>query len=113
MTRYLIGLIIILLSSPALAGPVTLRWDVSSTATGYEVEQSLDNGSSWTKVVDLTTSVCTATACTHTLTAPVTGQVLYRFVSKNAVGRSTRYDAGTWYCESCKPPSSAANVGIQ
>lgn len=97
----------------AWAAEVTLKWDESPTATGYEIEQSVDAGATWAMVADLPPSVCVAGQCQHLLTAPATGLVMFRFVAKNAAGRTVRYDAGSWHCESCLPPSPATNVGVQ
>lgn len=106
----LLGLLIPTLS---LAGDITLHWEAAPGATGYEIEQSIDAGTTWTKVADLTATVCTPAGCSIALTAPAAGRTLYRFVAKNAAGRTIRYDAGTWSCESCKPPANLGKVGIQ
>jgi len=106
-------LLMMVLAAPAWAGVVTLKWDESPTATGYEIEQSVDAGTTWVKVADVTSSVCIASQCSHTFTAPSTGYVLFRYLAKNAVGTSVRFDAGSWHCESCAPPPAATNVGVQ
>lgn len=114
MNRFIVAVIGVFgMVGLANAGPITLLWDESPGATSYDIEASTDNGVTWAVVASPLASVCANTECNFTLTAPSTGRVLYRFVAKNAIGHTPRYDAGMWYCESCKPPSGPLNVGIQ
>lgn len=116
MRKFLLALaLLLLLASPAFAGTVTLKWDVSTGATSYEIEQSVDSGATYVLVASPTATIAcgTATTCSHTLVAPSTGLVLFRFSSVNSVGKTTRFGEGAWHCESCKPPLATANVGVQ
>lgn len=113
MRRVLLVLGLLGLAVPAWAGPQVLAWDQITTATGYGVEQSLDTGATWTGVTPTAGPTCAAGRCTVTVTAPATGLVLYRVWAQNSVGRTTRFTAGPWVCESCAPPPPAANVGVQ
>ena len=97
----------------AVAGPQVLSWDQIVAATTYGVEQSLDNGATWTAVTPTTGPTCVASRCSATVSAPATGLTLYRIWAANAVGRTTRFTAGLWICESCAPPPPAANMGVQ
>lgn len=103
----------LLLAAPAWAGPQVLSWDQITTATSYGVEQSVDNGATWTAVTPTAGPTCVTSRCSVTITAPSTGLVLYRVWAANSVGRTTRFNAGQWVCESCAPPPPAANVGVQ
>jgi|SRR3990167_873042 len=111
----LILLTLFLLATPAWAGPQVLSWDQVATATSYGVEQSLDNGATWTAVTPTAGPTCAGTPprCSATVTAPATGLALYRVWAANSVGRTTRFNAGLWVCESCAPPPMAVNVGVQ
>ena len=114
--RWILVAFLALWPALASAGSVTLRWEASTGATGYEIEQSVDNGTTYTLVANLTTAVAcpsVTTPCTTTLTAPSTGLVLFRFSAKNAIGKTIRFGEGVWHCESCKPPTQPANVGVQ
>ncbi|HXH12335.1 MAG TPA: hypothetical protein VNP04_21525 [Alphaproteobacteria bacterium] len=99
----------------ASAGDVTLQWTGDAKATSYEIEQSVDSGATWTVVLTVLPTECTGTPplCTTTYSAPSTGMVLFRYVAKNDIGRTIRFDAGTWHCESCKPPTAVSHVSIQ
>lgn len=102
-----------LLASSAWAGPQVLSWDPIAVATSYGVEQSLDNGVTWTASPLVVPQSCDATRCFATVNAPTTGRALYRIWAANSVGRTTRFSAGLWVCESCAPPPTATNVGVQ
>jgi hypothetical protein len=92
----LLGCTLLLWVSPDVAGPQVLSWDPVPTATADTLEGSVDNGATWTA----------------TVTAPATGLILYRVGAANAIGRTTRFTAGVWVCESCAPPPPPANVGV-
>lgn len=115
MKKIAILLALFLVASPAFAGSVTLVWDPVAGATGYDIEQSTDNGTTWTVVASPALGACTSTpvVCRLTLTAPSTGLVLFRFSSKNAVGKGTRFGEGAWHNEGWKPPPGPGSVGIQ
>ena len=115
MKRLLLLCALLLLAAPAWAGPQVLSWDQVATATSYGVEQSVDNGATWTAVTPTAGPTCAGTPvrCTATVTAPGTGLVLYRVSASNSVGTTTRFNAGLWVCESCAPPPQAVNVGVQ
>ena len=116
MRRAFIGFVLFLLAAtPAWAGPQVLSWDAASNATSYGVDQSLDNGTTWTTSTLTAGPTCGGTPprCTATVTAPGTGLALYRVWAANNVGKTVRFNAGLWVCESCAPPGQAANVGVQ
>jgi hypothetical protein len=115
MRTLMIAVLVAALAAAAHAGSVPLEWDPSPGATGYEVEQSTDNGTTWTRILDLTGAVCTGTParCAATYAAPSTGLVLLRFVAKNAAGKTVRFGEGVWHCETCKPPAAPRAVGVQ
>ena len=106
---------LLFLAAPAWAGQNVLSWDQVATATSYGVEQSLDNGATWVGATLTVGPTCAVTPprCSATVTAPSTGLALYRIWAANSIGRTTRFNAGLWVCESCAPPPTAVNVGVQ
>lgn len=115
--RMAFGIIAALLAVvSAWAGPQELSWDQSAGATSYGIEQSVDNGATWTAVIPTAGPTCATTAplrCTATVTAPASGLALYRVWAANAVGRTTRFSAGAWVCESCAPPAAVQQTGVR
>lgn len=90
------------------AADVTLRWNAADGATGYILEMSTDNGTTWTNQTDVgnvTTYVWAG--------VPDTGMIFFRAVSYNASAQSTRYEAGAWYNGDWKPPGEPGGVGIE
>ena len=113
--KWVLVILVVLLFLPASAwaGPHVLSWDQVTVATTYGIDQSLDNGVTWTAVTLAAAPACALNRCSATVTAPATGLALYRIWAANNVGRTTRFNAGLWVCESCAPPPAAANVGVQ
>jgi len=110
----LVYLVLIALVGLGEAGSVTLVWDPVINATGYEIEQSVDNGATWIVVVpNVPASVCVGTPAQCKVVYVAPDRVQIRFVAKNAMGRTVRYDAGVWHCASCAPPGLSTNVGTQ
>ncbi len=68
--------------------PVNCQLDVGST--GVIIEQSIDNGATWTVNT-------TAATCKQTLTVPNTGMVLIRFIAQFPPGNVPRTETGLWY----------------
>lgn len=110
-----LALILALAAGPAYAGPVTLLWNPGSDSTSTDVEQSVDNGTTWTVVRNVShiAPACNGTpmTCSTVHPAPDTGLVLFRFVSVNAVGKTIRTDAGPWHNAKWITPGQATNVG--
>jgi len=117
MTRWLALLVAVLLLLPAVAfaDTVTLLWTGSPTATSYQLEQSANAGTTWTLIpAAQVTTTCTGVACSAIVTGiSATGTILFRFGSVNAVGTTTRFSGGAWYCGSCSPPLASSQTGIQ
>ena len=115
MKRIALLVAILLFAAPVFAGSVTLVWNPVTGATGYDIEQTVDGGTTWTVIASPAPSVCTGTpvTCSFTHTAPSSGLVLFRFAAKNAVGKATRFGEGAWHNETWKPPVQPANVGVQ
>ena len=106
--KRLLTTVVILLAfvGPVFAGTLDLEWSPAVGATGYDVEESLDNGITW-RVMPVT-PVCSGTpiACKATVTFSATARPLYRFVAKNAVGRvpSSIYIGSA--CDTCILPDA-------
>jgi hypothetical protein len=77
-------LMVALLALPTTAGAFTIEWFPLTTATGYDVERSVDTAA-WTAVgKDVP---CAGAMCSWTDPAPITaGCARSRVVSKNAGG---------------------------
>lgn len=105
---------------PSLAWPATvdLKWDASSNATGYEIESAPDpKVGPWSLAASVASAgACpsTGTVCTHSLSnVSETGVIYFRLTSVNAVGKTSRMEAGAWFCFSCKPPDPASGAGVK
>lgn len=92
----------------ALAGPLTLEWSPVAGATGYDIEESIDNGATWTIKASVLPTVCTGTPslCLWSGTTPTAGRPLYRIISKNANGR-TAPQIGIWSTDTSQGPPPA------
>lgn len=114
---WLVGSLVMLGLLPGVAegGPVTLEWNASQGASDYVVEQSVDQGATWTVAQTVQPVACSGTParCTVTHPAPATGLVLFRFSARNSVGISTRYSEGAWHCQSCAPPPPVTGLGVR
>lgn len=116
MKKLLFALLVIAVATtPVLAADVTVMWDAVSGSTSYDLEQSTNTGTSWALNKNVLASACTGTParCTATIVLPATGLVLVRIGAINSIGKTIRYDSGIWYCGSCSPPATTANVGVQ
>ena len=92
----------------ALAADITLRFDPSVGATGYEIEMSTDLGVTWGGAQD------TGGATTYTFVGvPEDMLVLFRAVAYNAAQEATRYYSGAWYDHRNLPILPPSGAGIQ
>lgn len=119
MLRLLVAVLLVLLvgAAPAHAATITVEWNPAAGATSYDIEQSLNDGVTWTsaKVGIVASIACLGTPllCTTTLIPPATGLVLFRIVAISNVGRTIRVEAGFWYNELWVLPGTAKGAGIQ
>lgn len=115
MKIIILALVLILSTlGAAQAGVVVIDWEASTGATSREVQQSADNGATWTVNAAVPTCSGTPLKCVATVTLPNTGLHLTRIVEKNSVGSIISYDKGVWHCQSCSPPTTPPkNIGIQ
>ncbi len=113
-TILLAAALILWATSPSYAGTVIIDWDAAVGATGHQVQQSIDLGTTWTLNTAVATCTGTPLKCVATVILPDTGYILTRVVETNGVGSAIRYDAGVWHCKSCSPPTTTAkNIGAQ
>jgi hypothetical protein len=117
---WLLGLLC--LATAAHAAEVPLIWDPVDDALSYDIEQSLilphlAVESDWVLVKTVVKAVaCTVVApvsCGVNVEPPATGTAHYRFVAKNAAGRTVVTDMGVWKCVPCKKPSVIPSVGVR
>jgi len=115
LLAYILALIVLLLFSPGWASDRLLTWDGQPGAASYEIQQSVDYGKTWTVLSTPAASVCTGTPlkCSLIQSLPVSGVIMLRFGARNANGLTVRFDDGAWHCESCAPPGTITNSGIQ
>lgn len=113
MVRRLVALLVLFVVSGAEAASITIEWVPALGATSYDIEQSVDQGTTWTVAKSISSSVCTTTKCSTTYSPPVVGLVIFRMVSYNAQGKSIRTHAGFWYNEKWTLPANAASAEIK
>lgn len=107
---------LLLLATPAFAQGAAqiLTVDAPTGVTTCEVEQSLNNGTTWTAMATRATpSTGSNPQCTFTVTPP-TGRTLYRWAYFVGTTRVLRTDAGLYLCvglADCPPPPT--NVGVR
>jgi hypothetical protein len=79
---------LLLLPIVALAGPLTLEWSPVAGAAGYDIMQSVDNGTTFAVLTSVLPAVCVGTPalCAATITTPTTGRPQYCVTAKNAGG---------------------------
>ena len=104
----LIVLAITLLSVPALADTVTLKWNAATGATSYNIYQSTDNRATWTKVASGITTTTTTLS-----NVPATGLVFFRASAVSGTMETVTYWAGAWYDGTQVPPAAPMGTGIQ
>jgi hypothetical protein len=96
-----------LLAGTALADQVSVSWEPVSGATGYKLQISTDNGTTWTDLVDA------GPETSLRVEVPSTGLVLIRAVSYNDRHTAIRYEYGAWYCGDWKPIDEPSGLGIE
>lgn len=79
-----------ILPTLAYAGQLEISWQAVSGATGYKLSQSIDQGTTWTQIGDVTT-------IQTTITVPDDKLVLIRVSAYNTAGESIRLTSGIWY----------------
>ena len=94
---------------PAHAGSFTLKWDADARATAYSVYTSTNQGTTWTKLRDVTTPTTVIVTPTD---APDNALILMRVSAKNAAGETIRTDSGIWL-NTAWSPLQVVNVGVQ
>src|SRR5437660_9328556 len=79
----LLGLGLALYAGLVHAATITIEWAPGVGAASYDIEQSVDNGTTWTVAKSLTKlqAGCTATKCGTTYSPPTTGLVLFRMIT--------------------------------
>jgi hypothetical protein len=102
------ALILILITSVALAVDVDLKWDASAGATGYKIQKSVDLGATWSAAID----VGNVTTYKYT-NVEENVVVLFRASAYNANGESIRTWSGAWFDSRKKPVSSPSGQGVQ
>ena len=100
--------VFLMIASQVNADEVTLSWDPSTGATGYNVYMSLDMGKTWDNGVDVG-NVTTVTIPD----IPGTGYVYFRAGAYNGSDEAIRYTAGVWHCGDCGPPPAPAGIGVK
>jgi len=91
----------------AFAADITLKWEVSTDATGYKIYKSLDLGVTWDAGLDV------GNVTTHIYTGvEETGLVLFRVSAYNASGETISTWSGCWYNKIWQPPLSAQGLGV-
>lgn len=103
MRRLMVLVVAMVLAQPAIAPAFQLVWSPVASATGYDVERSIDNGLTWTILPGVPACTGTPVTCTLTDAAPPQGRPQYRVVSKNAGGRTPSMTFGG-ICTSCPAP---------
>jgi hypothetical protein len=103
----LLTLAFILLSAPAFAATVTLKWDAVTGASTYNVYMSTDTGKTWTKVASGLTTTSTTLA-----NVPATGLVMFKasWVSSGAKETTTDWKGG-WF-DATQMPDYVTNLGL-
>ena len=105
-TTCLILAIILALSTACYAATTTIMWDAVPGATGYKAYQSLDNGTTWTYVMQTTTNQA---AVTH----GDTGVILLRVSAFNNTGEAIRLNAGIMvWPDAPQPPPPPTGLGV-
>jgi hypothetical protein len=103
--RWLVALILVavapyIIDAPAWADSVVIQWDPAPDATSYDVQRATTMAGPWTVVG--ANLACTTSPCSYTdTTAPATGSVFYRLVTKNASASNILAHKGLWYCGDC------------
>jgi hypothetical protein len=96
------------------ATTITIEWVPTAGATSYDIEQSTDTGTTWAVAKSVKSSAaCTATKCSTTYAPPASGLVLFRMVTWNAQGKTTRTHAGFWYNAIWSLPDTASSAEIR
>lgn len=104
----LIFLFILMSFSFSEAADVSLKWDVSTGATGYKVYKSEDLGVTWGTPVDV------GNVTTYIWTGIIEDKmILFRVSAYNANGESIRTWSGAWYDHRLRPINSPSGTGIQ
>jgi len=116
MVRLLLSLALaLLLPTLAHADSVTIQWDPAPDATAYDVQRATALAGPWTVVG--ANVACTTAPCQYVdATAPATGGVFYRLVTKNATASNILSHKGLWYCGDCagtKLPGSPTYIQHQ
>lgn len=97
------------------AGDLFVQWQGDIIANSYEVQVSLDTGTSW-QVLTFTNPVnCGGdpVICDTIITVPDSGLVLIRYAAKNNVGTAIRYTVGQWYNFLWGPPPAPNSLKVQ
>ena len=115
-------IMLILVTGPAFTADMTVIWKASAGATGYELEYSANNGTTWStpKEIGAITPVDYVSGSTHLLLCsylwtglPDAGLILIRVTAYNSVGKACRVDAGAWFNKSWSLPALPAGAGVQ
>jgi hypothetical protein len=102
-----LAVLVLTFAVTAHAADVTLKWDAADGATGYILEMSTDNGTTWVNPIDV------GNVTTYQVTGvPDSGMVLFRNTAYNTVGQTVRYEAGAWFNGDWKQPSQPG-LGVQ
>lgn len=106
----LIMMVLVLIPVLSFGATVPIKWDASSGATGYRIEQCLADPAvgPWTLLKD----VPGGTVLNTTVTLPDTGTVHLRIAPYNANGPLPRTNAGVWFNNTLSLPGQGAGFTI-
>src|SRR2546426_7790654 len=93
-----------LLAVPVHAGRLTLSWNASEGAAGYQIYESLDYGQTWTPIADLNNPPLLTSAVIQATEGQL---VLSRVSAYNVNGEAFQYIAGAWYNSAWLPSTPA------
>jgi len=118
----LTALLVLVFTTSAFSADIIVSWRASTGATGYIIEASMDNGTTWTTKkdigaivpVDYVAGTSHILLCSYTWTGlPDTGLVLIRVIAYNSIGQACRTEAGSWFNKAWSAPDAPTGVGIQ
>jgi hypothetical protein len=98
----------------AFAADLPFEWNGVAAATGYFLEYSKDQGSTWEgkKLTGALSMDANGRVQWTYAGAPETGLLLFRVSAQNANGSSTRVECGAWYNHLWKPLAAPSGSGI-